>query len=227
MAEMGIGYGSEFHLLRYLGRHRNLLNERILSLLGYSNLNVYWLDYKFDFSKVVPDREFIGIEFLKERPDFEKLKNSWKEHWPSMNNAQNWDAICKIDNEWILVEAKANKNEIFSNSQATENSKNFISQKFNDIKKKFGIVTGHDWNCKYYQKANRILFLNYLLENGIEAKLLFIYFVNGYKKNGIQSGVKSKSEWLQLIKEQDDYLGITQSKALKDKILELIIDIEE
>jgi hypothetical protein len=51
--------------------------------------------------------------------------------------------------------------------------------------------------------------------------------VNGYKKNGIQSGIKSKSEWLQLLKEQDDYLGIVQSKALKGNVLDLIIDIEE
>jgi hypothetical protein len=227
MAEMGNGYGSEFHLLRYLGRHRNLLNKKILSLLGYSNLNIDWLDYKFDFSKAVPDRELIGIEFLNDQTNFESLKESWKEHWPSINNAQNWDAICKIENEWILVEAKANKNEIFSNSQASGKSKEFISERFDKIKKKYGIVTDNDWNCKYYQKANRVLFLNYLLENGIKAKLLFIYFVNGYKKNGIQSGIKSKSEWLQLLKEQDDYLGIVQSKALKGNVLDLIIDIEE
>ncbi|MBI4293821.1 MAG: hypothetical protein HY661_20290, partial [Betaproteobacteria bacterium] len=27
-------YGSEFHLLRYLGRHRNHLNKQIVALLG-------------------------------------------------------------------------------------------------------------------------------------------------------------------------------------------------
>ena len=27
MAEMGLGYGSEFQLLRFLGHHRNELNE--------------------------------------------------------------------------------------------------------------------------------------------------------------------------------------------------------
>ena len=30
MGMMGDGYGSECHLLRYLGRHRALLNQRVL-----------------------------------------------------------------------------------------------------------------------------------------------------------------------------------------------------
>ena len=30
MAEMDMGYGSECHLLRYLGRHRTLIEQRIL-----------------------------------------------------------------------------------------------------------------------------------------------------------------------------------------------------
>ncbi len=30
MAEISAGYGSECHLLRYLGRHRNLLDKHVL-----------------------------------------------------------------------------------------------------------------------------------------------------------------------------------------------------
>lgn len=32
MGEMGMGYGSECHLLRYLGRHRRALDARILEV---------------------------------------------------------------------------------------------------------------------------------------------------------------------------------------------------
>jgi len=35
MAELGYGYGSEFHLLRMLGRHRNSFDKKILDKLGY------------------------------------------------------------------------------------------------------------------------------------------------------------------------------------------------
>ena len=36
MAEMGLGYGSEFQLLRFLGHHRDELNELIHESIGMS-----------------------------------------------------------------------------------------------------------------------------------------------------------------------------------------------
>ena len=32
MAQIGYGYGSEFHLMRFLGHHRNLLENEILTV---------------------------------------------------------------------------------------------------------------------------------------------------------------------------------------------------
>lgn len=227
MAKLGYGYGSEFQLLRLLGRHRNSFNFKILQALGYNDKRIEWLDFKYAPKQFIPDKEYIGINFLENDPNYEKLKNSWKKYWPSSNNAQNWDAICKIDNEWILIEAKAHKDEILSNTTASKESKQFIGERFKEIKLKNGITSKEDWNYKYYQKANRILFLEYLQANNIKAKLLFVYFLNGYKKNGIQLGVTSKSEWIELIKQQDTYLGIADNEKLKSNIIDLILDINE
>jgi hypothetical protein len=63
--------------------------------------------------------------------------------------------------------------------------------------------------------------------NNIKAKLLFIYFLNGYKKNGSQLGLTSKSEWIELIKHQDTYLGIADNEKIKSNIFDLILDINE
>ena len=227
MGKLGYGYGSEFHLLRMLARHRKSFNSKILSTLGYSDKEIDWLDYKYDTKQFIPDREFIGIEFLESSPNYQQLKDSWKRYWPSNKNAQNWDAICKIDEEWILIEAKAHKGEIISDSSASEKSKQFISARFDKIKAKYGITSKDDWNKTYYQKANRILFLDYLTENKIQAKLLFVYFKNGYKKGGKQMGVTSITEWQNLLKEQDDYLGISNNRMIKDKIYNLIMDVNE
>jgi hypothetical protein len=227
MAKLGYGYGSEFHLLRLLGRHRNSFDLKILQALGYNDKRIEWLDYKYDSKQFIPDKEYIGIDFLENATDYKRLKDSWRKYWPSSNNAQNWDAICKIDNEWILIEAKAKKDEILSNSTATEPSKKFISDRFNEIKLSYGITSMADWNYKYYQKANRILFLEYLHANNIKAKLLFVYFLNGYKKNGTQLGVTSKSEWIELIKNQDTYLGIANNEKIKSKMFDLILDVNE
>lgn len=39
MAEMALGYGSEYQLLRFLGHHRNLLNNEI-SKIKYKRTNI-------------------------------------------------------------------------------------------------------------------------------------------------------------------------------------------
>lgn len=43
MAQIGYGYGSEFQLLRFLGHHRNLLEEAIRKVIGDSDGSFYWL----------------------------------------------------------------------------------------------------------------------------------------------------------------------------------------
>jgi hypothetical protein len=227
MATLGLGYGSEFHLLRLLGRHRNSFDLKILSALDYQDKKIEWLDFKYDSKQFIPDREYVGIEFLENSSNYLDLKKSWSKYWPSSNRAQNWDAICKIDGEWILIEAKARKKEMKSDCTATEDSKAFISKRFDIIKNKYGINSQNDWILNYYQKANRILFLDYLADNNIKAKLLFVYFVNGFNKDREQLGVTSNSEWCDLIKKQDDYLGISDNKVLNDKITNLIIDIDK
>ncbi len=46
MAEIGHGYGSEWHLLRFLGRHRANLGAAIQRLIGCDTIS--WLDFPFD-----------------------------------------------------------------------------------------------------------------------------------------------------------------------------------
>lgn len=59
MAEMGAGYGSECHLLRYLGRHRNRFDYLIREKIGAEA--VRWLDFHFDPTKVWLDGERKGL----------------------------------------------------------------------------------------------------------------------------------------------------------------------
>jgi len=114
MGKMALGYGSEFHLLRWLGRHRIEFNKRIKNTIGVDN--VTWLDFNFDKTNEIPDKELIGLEFLENEPEFNKLLNSWKNEWPQSGNSMNWDLIGYTINKniktWILIEAKAHLGEI-------------------------------------------------------------------------------------------------------------------
>src|SRR6266404_4706555 len=102
MAVMGFGYGSEFHLLRYFGRHRTLLDDRVSEAVGAEAVS--WLDQEFDLSDRGLDRELRGLDFLNpEHP----ARKEWAKAWPQRGNPPNWDAVGRIRrkglDEWLLV----------------------------------------------------------------------------------------------------------------------------
>ena len=117
MGKIGCGYGSEWHLLRYLGRHRNFLQTEILTKTGGDSIR--WLDFNYSNKNkpLMRDRELKGVEFLDKN-----VQKLWYNYWPQRGNVQNWDAIGKLRiedrEEWLLVEAKSHIKEI--NSTACE-----------------------------------------------------------------------------------------------------------
>ena len=118
MSWIGHGYGSEWHLLRYLGRHRNLLDSAIQETIGCGELE--WLDFGFDSRNPWHDAEWKGMDFLSEDS---ALQESWRVYWPQGAGIHNWDAVAKGrtaggQTEGILGEAKANLEELRSECQA-------------------------------------------------------------------------------------------------------------
>ena len=61
MAEMGNGYGSEYHLLRWMGRHREAFDRVILETIGGNPSSIKWLDFKFNPNTTWPDAELKGL----------------------------------------------------------------------------------------------------------------------------------------------------------------------
>lgn len=55
MAQIGFGYGSEYQLLRYLGHHRQELEEIISKQIGEGKFE--WEDFKYS--------EFFNFVYLK------------------------------------------------------------------------------------------------------------------------------------------------------------------
>src|SRR3546814_13709602 len=106
MADMGIGYGSECHLLRYLGRHRAALDAAIRAETGCDD--VRWLDYPFDAGRTWKDGEWKGLGFL---PVDSPAHEAWRRPWPQGGNAPQRDAVGQVATaagaEWLLGGAKA------------------------------------------------------------------------------------------------------------------------
>lgn len=235
MAEMGLGYGSEYQLLRFLGHHRNELNKIIKVNTKFKG-ELIWLDYPKNFKKMSLDGEYTGVNFLddeiiKESFSPEKiksLKHGWREFWSIKGSQPNIDGLIlhKLENEveLIIVEAKANLKEIESKTESETNNK--IQEAFKDTQRNLNICN-NNWFGKYYQLANRLALVNFL-NRDIKSSLLYIYFLNGYEKRKLtgrniefieSKSVERISDWEKAIKEQYEELGINE---ISNQIIEKV-----
>ena len=189
MAEMALGYGSEYQLLRYLGHHRTYLDNQIKKETK-SNSPIIWLDYPNDSERDSLDGEWEGIKFLKDQIDqidYKKIEKAWKKFWPSSGRAQSWDGIFWQDDTLYLVEAKAHVKEMESECKASDESKRTIQDAFMETTNKNEKQAEKWLSSKHYQLANRLAFIHFCntvcKTIGIKAKLCYIMFINGYLPN--------------------------------------------
>src|SRR5271168_3761321 len=175
MAKMGNGYGSEYHLLRFLGRHRAYFNQQVCAAV--ETTEVEWLDHQFDSGAPTKDHEWKSLDFIG--ADSAVVKE-WQKWWPIGRGIHNWDAVGRIkagDNwEWVLVEAKANLEEIRSSCGAVQ-GKDQIRKALDEVKVALGAAPDRNWLTGYYQFCNRVAALHFLNGHAQSAHLLFIYFV--------------------------------------------------
>ncbi|MCL5104234.1 MAG: hypothetical protein M1133_08980 [Armatimonadetes bacterium] len=208
MGDIGHGYGSEWHLMRYLGRHRNRLNEKVCQVTGAQLVD--WLDFPFGDQRPYL-AEHKGLEFLfGETAD--SLKEKWAQFWPQSGNSQNWDAVGWLRNgtqyELLLVEAKCHETELTSDCGAKERGgRSLIVKSLDEAKSAFGATKGAPWTGPYYQYCNRLAVLHFLRKNQIPARLLFIYFTGDIM--GSRNCPVSEAGWEKILQVMYDHIGIS------------------
>ena len=220
MAEMAIGYGSEYQLLRYLGHHRRFLFQKIKDVI-HTQEEIEWIDYPVDEKRLSMDGELKDVECFKLLPCYKSICEAWEMFWPQSGNSHNWDGIFKVGNTWYFVEAKARLGEAFQNCRAIDtDSRKIIINAFEmtcgnkDLAKK--------WiESNSYQLANRMAFLYFCKENGIDAKLCYISFLNGFKKTP-RLNVENACDWEKIWNEEYHNLQLTEEQ--KKNIFHVYID---
>ena len=228
MGKMALGYGSEFHLLRWTGRHRNKFDNRIKQLLNIDN--VTWLDFDFSNDITEPDMELVGLSFLEKEPNYQAVLSKWKEEWPQTGNSMNWDLVgYTVKNHiktWVLIEAKAHIGELENDCKAGPKSLIKIVKALTKTANNIGtdIFKDSPWTKKYYQLANRIYILDLLKRNDINSKLINIYFI-GDKIESSRKSPKDKNTWELEISKMKKYLNIEKSNSID--ILDLYLDINK
>ena len=226
MAEMGDGYGSECHLLRYLGRHRSLFNQEVNSAISGQDLE--WLDYPFDPTRTWRDGEWKGLDFL---PEDDPARAAWWQVWPQRGNPPNWDAVGTVvsagTREWLLVEAKANCQELRSSCQASESGgRALINATLRQTKQALGVSVDRDWLNGHYQFCDRIAVLHHLVRHGTPARLLNIYFVGdrGDERRTCPTHREAWSSSLEAMKGPAVF-GLPSVHPLSQRMHELFIEV--
>ena len=209
-------HGSLKNLQVAINKKKKYLDCEISKVVG-KNMNINWKSpLKSDDYAEYRDEDFlIKLGILNKYP----LSNFWPDKGPQ------WDALGVSGDEIILVEAKANIPEMESpGTKAKTDSRRKIENSLNEVKKYLSVSDTIDWTGTFYQYVNRIAHLYYLREkNQIEARLLFIYFINDVTVRG----PKTKDEWLGAIQTMECYLGLDKNHKLRKYIHDIFIDVND
>lgn len=223
---IGYGYGSEWHLLRWMGRHRQEFDRLVLAAIGNGAAALDWLDSAWNRGAVWPDAEIKGLDFL---PVAHPARIDWEQKWPQTGNVPNWDAVGRLllgdgSTEWVLVEAKAHVGELKSSCGAKANGGRPLIKRFlDDAKQALGVPVSHDWLTDHYQYANRVANLHFLQANGVSARLLMICFT-GDRRPGWSCPVNQQA-WQPALQKAKAHLGLSSGHGLANRIHELYLPV--
>lgn len=123
--------------------------------------------------------EYYDEAFL-ERLGLADLRVPLRSFWPA--GGPRWDGLARTtDGKVILVEAKAYVEEAvdYRTRASSSESRDQIARALTEAKLAFAANPDSAWDCPFYQYANRLAHLYFLVEkNNVDAYLLFLYFAD-------------------------------------------------
>lgn len=228
MSVMRHGYGSEWHLRSLLSTKPENVSSAILSELAVlgvpSASEVVW---ESSYLKV-GEPELCGLEFLDPSSP---ARQEWRNWWPQTGNVHNWDAVGTVRHnghprECLLVEAKANLQEVRSNCGAEEHGGlPKIRGRLRETQLAVGLKPERDWTKGHYQYANRLALLHFLRSQAVPARLVFIYFCGDYGDDR-RNCPRSRDGWKPTLAAMKEHLGLRGESELEQHVHEVFITVE-
>ena len=192
--------GSQRQIQTYVNERTRALNAAVAQSLSRYNLNENEIQWVSPLS-VDNYSEYRDSEFL-ERVGYGHLAPTLRKFWP--RNGPCWDALARIEDGCILIEAKSHLPEIYGGGcGASPASKQKIQAALDATKAWLGVSQDIDWVGHLYQSANRYANLNFLREiAGVRAFLVNVYFV------GDPRTPTTRNEWHAAIESVKQELGL-------------------
>lgn len=194
-------------------------NERIRCAFGWCDReSIEWL------SPIRSDQyaEYYDGEFLK-RLGIKELAIPLHSFWP--RSGPRWDGLARTSSrKFLLVEAKAYIEEgVDFGSKAGNDSRRKIAKALKQSKQAYGASAEANWELPFYQYANRLAHLHFLVsKNEIDAYLVFLYFANA---PDVPSPCSSE-QWEGARRLTEKCLGLG-SHVYRDRIATVVIDVPE
>jgi hypothetical protein len=192
-----------------------------------------WLDFPLGSERKL-GTEWKGVDFVDSASN---VKSDWLKFWPQTGNVPNWDAVGRLesnsDNEYLLVEAKAHVEELHSSCGASKKGglDTIRTALEGTIKASGSTADVDDWLSPYYQYANRLAHLHFLLKHNVPARLVFIYFCgDNWGGNKLSNGEppkcpKGEQEWGAHIKATHKRLGLNGQSELEKRVHNLFMRV--
>ncbi len=224
MSRIAIGHGSEWHLMRHLAYHRATLTAAVEREVGCAGTR--WLDFPYAPRRELLDAEWRGLDFLD--PDH-PARTAWTSYWPRTGSPQCWDAVglarASGRDEWLLVEAKANVEELASHCCARDpGSRQLIAEAFDSTRERMGVSCGPDaWLSPYYQYANRLACLSFLESERVPARIVNLCFV-GDRRDRVTCP-SSADEWRSHLRVVHAHLGLTGESDLEARVHHVFVPV--
>jgi hypothetical protein len=209
--------GSQKLLQAVVERAPELLNQTVRASLGVPGLAaIRWL------SPVAEDgyREYRDEEALG-RLGVALTAKPLSGFWPARGPV--WDGLARTETgQVLLVEAKAHIGELASpGSRAGEESLGRIEDAMREVRAAIAPRSSASWTSTFYQYANRLAFLYLLRENGIDAHLLHVLFLNARDVRG----PGEVAEWHGALKLLRASLGLSDHR-LQPFVHEIYLDAD-
>jgi len=221
--------GSQYHLQNLINKNPDSLNKRILNvsptLKSALSGAIKWVSPLEKENYL----EYQDEEFL-EAVGYPQLSSVLLEFWP--NGGPVWDALGVVPlkgenrNGVIILEAKSRLKEIEGGGcDAQGESREHIKRTLEKVQNALGSsIDVEDWLGKYYQYANRLAHLYFLLvTQKIPTWLVFLYFGNDRE----QHGPTSKEEWDNTLEDVKHSLGLRQRHILSNNILNVFYNLKD
>lgn len=167
--------GSQRQIQTSVNERTELLTAAIAQSLSSYDLkrgDIHWV------SPLASDSytEYRDSEFL-ERVGLGHLSKQLSEYWPRRGPC--WDALARVGDGCILIEAKSHVPEIYGGGcGASPASKSKILVALDTTKAWLGVPRDVDWTGRLYQSANRYAYLYFLRQIAkVPAFLVNVYFV--------------------------------------------------